>query len=180
MSFHPYHFEYLEPYHSNNMARSSRNTPRTPRQNPENPSFYSNTTDAFFARDKMTEEPFRYFQNVSYLKKPAEVTDALRAAHPRLAVYDRNSMKGGIARMLKQDQTVIDKILSFFGTNGRSGMNTNRDDEQHDEGFNVQEQPVSEARRKQGDGNHHGDTTSNKEKILKNASFYFIFFALTN
>ena len=68
-----------------------------------NTSFYENTSDAIFACDKMTEEPFCYFQNVSYLKKPAEVTDAIRAAHPRLAVYNRNSMKGGIARMLKQD-----------------------------------------------------------------------------
>ena len=148
MSFHPYHFEYLEPYHSNNMARSSRNTPRTPRQNPENPSFYSNTSDAFFARDKMTEEPFRYFQNVSYLKKPAEVTDALRAAHPRLAVYDRNSMKGGISRMLKTDQEVIDKITRFFNVNGMttSGGSANHADEEQEMETNRNEPPVSETR----------------------------------
>ena len=180
MSFHPYHFEYLEPYHSHNMAHSSSRGHTPACQNPDNPSFYSNTADAFFARDKILEEPFRYFQNVSYLKKPAEVTDALRAAHPRLAVYDRSSMKGGIARMLKQDQAVIDKIMSFFGSNGRRGTSMNHDEEQHDEAFLVQEQPVSDVRWKQGDGNHHGNTTSNKERSLKNASFYFIFFALTN
>lgn len=127
---------------SSTMARTSSRS-RTARQNPENPSFYSNTSDAIFARDKMIEEPFRYFQNVSHLKKPAEVTDALRAAHPRLSVYDRNSMKGGIARMLKQDQEVIDKITSFFGNNGRQTRLINDDEEQQDEANLAQEYPVS-------------------------------------
>ena len=144
------HFEYLEPYHSNNiMSRSRRSAnSRKGTSSDSNPSFYANTSDAFFARDKMTEEPFRYFQNVSYLKKPAEVTDALRAAHPRLAVYDRNSMKGGISRMLKTDQEVIDKITRFFNANGMttSGGSANHADEEQEMETNRNEPPVSEAR----------------------------------
>ena len=151
------HFEYLEPYHSTNiMSRSRRSvgSSRKGQSSDSNPSFYANTSDAIFARDKMTEEPFRYFQNVSYLKKNAEVTDALRAAHPRLAVYDRNSMKGGISRMLKSDQEVIDKITRFFNANGgptttscRWDGSTNHGEEQEGlENSNINEPPVSEAR----------------------------------
>ena len=144
------HFEYLEPYHSNNIMSRSRRSANS-RKGPSsdsNPSFYANTSDAFFARDKMTEEPFRYFHNMSYLKKPAEVTDALRAAHPRLAVYDRNSMKGGISRMLKTDQEVIDKITRFFNANGMttSGGSANHADEEQEMETNRNEPPVSETR----------------------------------
>ena len=131
-------YSYLEPYHTETMSRTrSRNTSR--KQSSDKPSFYANSGDSTFAREKlMMEEPFRYFPNVSYLCKPAEVTDALRNAHARLAIYDRNSMKGGVGRMLKNDGELIDRITRFFNTNGADGTQggtntaaTNHDNEQH-------------------------------------------------
>ena len=117
---HP--FTFIEPFSSTNMSRSSSRS-RQSKASSASPTFYANTTDSIFAREKLMEEPFRYFSNVSYLRKPAEVTDALRASHPRLAVYDRNSMKGGIARMLRHDQEIIQRVTGFFGTNGGGGNN---------------------------------------------------------
>ena len=73
MSFHPYHFEYLEHYHSNSMAPSCSRSCTPAHQNPDNP--YAAVLPIFIKRalsnlpveiygDGKTTRDFTYVENV--------------------------------------------------------------------------------------------------------------------
>ena len=83
-------------------------------------SFRTTSPDATFVREKLLEEPNRYFNDARCLRRPADVTDKLRKAHGRLVAYNRDSMKGGMARILKEDD-LREAIVRWFERHGVGG-----------------------------------------------------------
>ena len=80
-------------------------------------SFRTTGNDGKFVRERLVAEPNRFFNDPKCLKKPAEVTDKLRRAFARLCVYNRDSMKGGVARLIKEDE-VREAVVAYFENNG--------------------------------------------------------------
>ena len=76
-------------------------------------SFCTTNNNAKFVREKLVEEPNKYFTTTKCLKKPAEVMDKLRKAHARLLVYNQDSMKGRISRIIKEDD-ICEDVVQFF------------------------------------------------------------------
>ena len=91
-------------------------------------SFRTTNPDGKFVRERLVGEPLRYFTTAKCLRKPAEVTDKLRKAHGRLAVYNRDYMKGGVARLLKEDE-VREPVVRFFESQGANGTFDGSDNE---------------------------------------------------
>ena len=88
--------------------------------------------DGKFVWEKLVSKPNCYFTTAKCLRKPAEVTDKLRRAHGRLVAYNRDSMKGGVGRLLKEDE-VREIVVRFFENQGTGGggnedNNDNEDD----------------------------------------------------
>ena len=95
-------------------------------------SFRTTHKDGKFVREKLVSEPNRYFTTVKCLRKPAEVTDKLRRAHGRLLAYNRDSMKGGVGRLLKEDE-VREIVVRFFENTGTGGGGNEDDNEDEDD-----------------------------------------------
>ena len=91
-------------------------------------SFRTTNNDAKFVRERLVAKPNRYFNTAKCLKKPAEVTDKLRKAHGRLVAYNRDSMKGGIARILKEDN-IREAVVRFFENGGGMNDDANEDED---------------------------------------------------
>mgnify|MGYP001417554892 CR=1 FL=1 len=92
-------------------------------------SFQTTSADAKFIREELCTSTSRYLNSAQCLRKPAEVTDKLRKAHGRLLHYCRDSMKGGIARMLKEDdvrETIVSN-LARQTEERKQGRNENED-----------------------------------------------------
>ena len=102
------------------MSRNSSNNDE------ETLSFCTTHKDGKFVRERLVIEPNRYFTTAKCLRKPAEVTDKLRRAHRRLLAYNRDSMKGGVGRLLKEDE-VREFVVKFFWDQG-TGEGGNEDD----------------------------------------------------
>ena len=102
------------------MSRNSSNNDE------ETLSFRTTTKDGKFVRERLVSEPLRYFTTAKCLRKPAEVTDKLRRAHGRLLAYSRDSMKGGVGRIIKEDE-VREFVVKFFRDQG-TGEGGNEDD----------------------------------------------------
>ena len=60
--------------------------------------------------------PSKYIATRNHMRKPADVTRKLVMAHEKLIPFDRDSLKGGVARILAQAE-VVDRINKYFDEN---------------------------------------------------------------
>ena len=102
---------YVEPFFSNKqnleMSRSNR------KKETSLLSFCTTSNDAKYARQLLVKDTGRFLNGPADLRKPAEVTNKLRSAHARFMQYDRDSMKGCVGRIMKEDD-IRDSIMKYF------------------------------------------------------------------
>ena len=123
---------YVEPYcttHSSFYTMPPKTTTSTRKQNSENLlPFRTTSPDAKLLRQFLTATPQRYLTDVKCLRKPAEVTDKVRKVHARFLQYCRDSMKGGVARIMKEDD-IREEIVKKLEGNAIGGGDDDDDDD---------------------------------------------------
>ena len=112
-------------------------------------SFTTTSSDAMSIRDVIMKTPYKFLPDISYLNKAASVTDKLRKAYKSLTLYDRNSMKGGIRRILMEDQIRL-RVETYFreaqvegGQLGTNNHNVSIEDEDDNHQVSGNKQPIS-------------------------------------
>ena len=117
---------YVEPYHTKyTMPPKSRNSSKNQNSGNLLP-FRTTSSDAKLLRQFLTTAPKRYLTDLKCLRKPAEVTDKIRKVHSRYLLYCRDSMKGAVSRIMKEED-IREEIMRKM--ENRVNVNLDEDDE---------------------------------------------------
>ena len=89
--------------------------------------FRTTSPDAKMLQQLLVATPERYLTDIKCLRRPAEVTDKVRKVHARYLLYCRDSMKGAMARILKEEDIKGEIVRKM-----ENAMNDDDDDDDDD------------------------------------------------
>ena len=92
--------------------------------------FTTTSQDAQFIRERLVEEPWRFLPNPDHVSRPAGVVDKLRKAYARLVMYNRDSMKNRVRRIMNEDDTKRTIVKKFANRNKPAGAEEEEEDDQ--------------------------------------------------
>ena len=124
----PYSYNYIQPYNQDTIAAVM---PRVKKGKEDTDYELFNTTgeDGRVVHQLLLKEPLCYFNEFQDCGRPARVVDKLRKAHGRFMKFNRDSLKNGIRKILKEDE--IRTHVELYFDNMKSP--DNEDEEQdHD------------------------------------------------
>ena len=109
---------------------SCSNNVRGKQEDPEYTGFVTTSPDTQFIRKMLVEEPWRFLTNPDHVSRSEGVVDKLRKAYSRLLMYNRDSMKNRVRRIMNGDDTKRIMVKKFKYRNKPTGAQEEDENDQ--------------------------------------------------